>query len=219
MRFFLVRLLHPLLRRWYNWWSASKRHYRYRDLDLVVLPGVFHPGIFISTRTMVEWIETQALKGRSFLELGAGAGLVALVAARNGAVVTASDISEQAVRNLEENSRRTSLPITTVRSDLFDSLPQRFEVIAINPPYYPYEPRNEAEKAFFAGSERQYFTRLFPELRRRIGQGAEVYMVLSGDLDRKPIDAIAGLQALRLEEVHRKSFLGEAQVVHRIVPS
>ena len=218
MRHFLVRLLHPFLRRWYNWWSSKPRHYRYKELDLLVMPGVFHPGIFISTRTMVEHVETLNLAGRSFLELGAGAGLVALVAARNGAVSTASDISEQAVLNLTENAKRTKLALNVVRSDLFNSLPQRFDVIVINPPYYPYEPKNDAEKAFFAGGDRNYFIRLFPELARRIADGSEVYMVLSDDLDRRPIEAIATASRLGLKELHRKSWLGEAQVVFQIHP-
>ena len=218
MRHFLVRLLHPFLRHWYNWWSSKPRHYRYEGLDLLVMPGVFHPGIFISTRTMVEHVETLPLKGRSFLELGAGTGLVALVAARNGATATASDISEQAVLNLTENARRTNLPLNEVRSNLFNALPKHFDVIVINPPYYPYEPKNDAEKAFFAGGDRSYFIRLFPELARRIVDGSEVYMVLSDDLDRRPIEAIADTAGLGLKELRRKSWLGEAQVVFGIHP-
>jgi release factor glutamine methyltransferase len=218
MRHFLVRLLHPILRRIYEFWSRRTRHYHYHGLDLLVMPGVFHPGIFISTRTMVELVETLVLDGRNFLELGAGAGLVALVAGRKGAQATASDISEQALRNLEENARRNAIALHVVRSDLFGSLPQHFDIIAINPPYYPYEPRNEAEKAFFAGSDHGYFTRLFPELARRISARSEVYMVLSDDLDRRPIEALANSVGLHLDERHRKTWLGESQVVFQIVP-
>lgn len=219
MRPLLVRLLHPFLRRWYNWWSSRSRHYRYQGLDLVVLPGVFHPGIFISTRTMVAWVEGLALHGRTFLELGAGTGLVALVAARKGAIVTASDISEQAVRNVQENARRNQLVVNTVRSDLFIGLPQPFDVIVINPPYYPYDAKNEAERAFFAGAGHGYFVRLFPELAARVRSGTEVYMVLSDDLDRRPIDALAGAHGLVLTEVSRNAFLGEAQVVFKTTGS
>jgi release factor glutamine methyltransferase len=218
MRHFLIRLLHPILRRLYAWWSRRSRTFHKDGLDMVVLPGVFHPGIFISTGLMAEHVASLRLEGRGFLELGAGAGRVALIAAKKGARVTASDINPASIENVKVNADRNKLQVNVVRSDLFDALPQHFDTIAINPPYYPYEPRNEAEKAFFAGGDRDYFRRLFPELARRIASDAEVYMVLSDDLDRKPIEAIAGSYALRLKPVRRKSWLGEAQVVHRILP-
>lgn len=216
MRHFLVRLLHPLLRRWYGWWSMRTRHYRRDGLDLVVLPGVFHPGLFISTGLMAEHVATLDLKGRTFLELGAGSGRVALIAARTGARVTASDVSQAALENVTRNATRNHLPVTVVGSDLFEALPQHFDIIAINPPYYPYDAKTDAERAFFAGRDHDYFVRLFPELQRRITRGSEVYMVLSEDLDRRPIESLAASNGLCLEPSRRKGWFGEVQVVHRI---
>ncbi len=217
MRHFLVRLLHPFLRRWYGWWSKRTRHYRRDGLDLVVLPGVFHPGLFISTGLMAEHVAGLDLTGRSFLELGAGSGRIALTAARKGAHVTASDISDAALENLRINSARNRLPIDVVRSDLFDALPMHFDMITINPPYYPYDAENDAERAFFAGRDHGYFVRLFPELKERVGRGSEVYMVLSADLDQRPIGSIAARNGLKLTTARRKQWLGEVQVVHRVM--
>lgn len=216
MRSFLARTFHPLLRRCYRWWNSAPRTYRYHGLDLLVLPGVFHPGLFGSTRILAEHVATLGLRGRSFLELGAGTGLVALVAARKGAQVTASDVSGAAVRNLRENAQRNELPITVVHSDLFQALPGHYDVIAINPPYYARDPRNEAEQAFLAGSELDYFARLMPALHERIGRGSQVHMVLSADLDARGIDALAAQNGIGLAEVHRGRQFGEAQVVYRL---
>lgn len=213
MRRALVRLTHPVLRSWYGWWNAREQRYRYRGLDLVVLPGVFHPGIFGSTTALAEWVSALPLKGRTLLELGAGTGTVALLAARGGARVTASDVNEQALRNVEQNARRNALEVRTVRSDLFDDLPEPFDLIVINPPYYPRDPRNDAERAFLAGRDHAYFTRLAPALAGRIRSGSEVYMVLSADLDRRPIEAILGESGLATGEVHRRKWLGETQIV------
>jgi release factor glutamine methyltransferase len=137
MRRLLVHLLHPILRRWYTWSSSRRRRYRRDGLDLVVLPGVFHPGLFVSTGLMAEHVSSLDLRGRTFLELGAGSGRVALIAARKGAVVTASDVSAAAIENTTINASRNRLPVNVVRSDLFEALPQHFDVIVINPPYYP----------------------------------------------------------------------------------
>ncbi len=213
MRPLLVRLLHPFLRRWYAWWSSKPRRFKADGLDLMVLPGVFHPGIFISTGLMAEHVTSLDLAGKSFLELGAGAGRVALIAARGGARVIASDINPQAIENVKLNAARNGLEVEALFSDLFVGLPQHFDFIAINPPYYNYHPKTDAEKAFFTGSGHNYFVRLFPELVSRMRTGTSVFMVLSGDLDRRPIDELAKNSGISFTEVRRKVFLGEAQVV------
>ncbi|MCB0793014.1 MAG: methyltransferase [Flavobacteriales bacterium] len=209
--------MHPILRRWYAWYGRSPRRHRYDGLDLIVLPGVFHPGLFFSTRVLTEHIVSMELRGRTFLDLGAGSGLVALAAARMGANVTASDIAPAAIRNLEQNSERNDLPLHIVRSDLFAHLHERFDVIAINPPYYAKDPLSQADRAFFAGKDLDYFTCLFPALSDRVKSGTKVLMVLSGDLDLAPIASRARQAGLQLVDVHRKKRWGEEQVIFDVV--
>jgi hypothetical protein len=43
-------------------------------------------------------------------------------------------------------------------------------------------------------------------------------MVLSDDLDRRPIESLANSVGLHLHEMHRKTWLGESQVVFVVVP-
>jgi hypothetical protein len=43
-------------------------------------------------------------------------------------------------------------------------------------------------------------------------------MVLSDDLDLRPIGTLAEVSGLQLTPLRRKKWLGEAQVVHRIGP-
>lgn len=209
-------VLHPLLRRAYTWWNNAPRYYRADGLDLVVLPGVFHPGFFHSTALLAEHIATFDLKGRRFLELGAGTGRVALTAARAGAVVTASDINPKAVENVRINAARNNLTLDVVLSDLFDRLPGHFDIIAINPPYYQRDPATDAERAFLAGADHQYFRRLFPALAQRVDLGTQVVMVLSADVDLAPIAALARQCGLHFTEVRRKKRWGEAQVIFSV---
>ncbi|QQR87446.1 MAG: methyltransferase [Flavobacteriales bacterium] len=216
MRKLLVRLLHPLLRKWYSVHNAAPRHYRANGLDLVVLPGVFHPGFFHSTALLAEHITTLDLNGQRFLELGAGTGRVALTAARAGAVVTASDINPKAVENVRINAARNNLAVDAVQSDLFDQLPGHFDLIAINPPYYRRDPATDAERAFLAGADHQYFRRLFPVLAPRIDRGTRVMMVVSADVDLAPVAAIAKQSGLHFTEVRRKKRWGEAQVIFAV---
>jgi release factor glutamine methyltransferase len=77
--------------------------------------------------------------GTSFLEVGAGAGTLALAAARRGARVTATDLNPHAVRRLAAIARREGLDLVAVRTDLARGL-GRFDRIVANPPYLPTQP-------------------------------------------------------------------------------
>src|SRR5579884_2600406 len=52
-------------------------------------PDVFHPVLFRSSRVLVEHLLEQPLRGLRVLDMGTGAGPVAVVAASEGAIVTA----------------------------------------------------------------------------------------------------------------------------------
>lgn len=211
-----LRALAPALKSWYAWWNGKERHVRADGFDLVVLPGVFHPDLFFSTRLLAEHLKAIPLEGRTFLDLGTGSGRIALTAARAGASVTASDLNPAALDTAERNAAKNGLRITTVLSDQFEALPGRFDVIAINPPYYDHEPANPAEHAFHAGAGLRYFKRLFPALAGRLGQGTEVFMVLSEDLDLSRIRSIAKDCGLGMHAVLSKRRWAETSTVFAI---
>ena len=78
--------------------------------------------------------------GDRFLEVGCGAGLVSMVAAKRGAAVTATDLNPEAVRLAQENARENGLGVDVRKADLLADLPGPFDVVAFNPPYLPTAP-------------------------------------------------------------------------------
>lgn len=84
------------------WHFRKPRSFSFEDLKLTILPTVFHPGIYLSTGILVEFLSTIDLKGKTFLELGAGNGLTSFVAAKKGAIVTATDINTKAIEGIQE---------------------------------------------------------------------------------------------------------------------
>src|SRR5512137_1989507 len=65
---------------------------------------------------------TEVSPGEMFLEMGCGAGLVSLHAAKAGAAVTAADINPNAVRCTRRNAAHNNLRIEVLRSDLFENV-------------------------------------------------------------------------------------------------
>lgn len=92
------------------------------------------------TETLVE----EALKvlepGMEVLDLCTGSGCIIislLKHARVGISGTASDISKQALLIAKENAKQNQVEAELVRSDLFQNITGKYDVIISNPPYIP----------------------------------------------------------------------------------
>jgi release factor glutamine methyltransferase len=121
----------------------------FRGLDFMVSPAVLVP------RPDTEILVEAALAGIDgipppvrALDLctGSGAAAIALKHERPPADITASDISEAALEIAKINAARLlgntgadahALHITFIKSDLFENIPERFNLITANPPYIP----------------------------------------------------------------------------------
>ncbi|MFJ4788704.1 HemK2/MTQ2 family protein methyltransferase [Streptomyces sp. NPDC088794] len=76
--------------------------------------------------------------GAAVLDVGTGAGALALAAARRGARVTAVDRTYRAVLATRLNARLARLPVEVLRGDLFGPVVgRRFDLVVSNPPYVP----------------------------------------------------------------------------------
>jgi release factor glutamine methyltransferase len=118
-----------------------KGYAEYRDLEIIVEPGVFVP------RDSSEFLAEQAIrrlrkrKHPVHVDLATGAGTVALAVANevSAARVYGADISDDAVKLARRNARRLKLRATFKAGDLFDPLPATLlgsvDVITVHPPY------------------------------------------------------------------------------------
>ena len=121
-------------------------------------PGVYRP-------EGDTWLLTDVLRqggyaaGRRVLDVGTGAGPLALAAARAGAAtVTAVDLSLRSVIATWLNSRLHRAPLTVHRGDLFAPVAgQYFDLIMANPPYVPAAtdvlPRYRISRCWDAGPD------------------------------------------------------------------
>jgi release factor glutamine methyltransferase len=215
------RIVKPILDRamppLWRWYVRKPRRTKMEGLVLWVPVGVFHPKLFLSTRFMIRHLRGHSLAGKTLLEIGAGSGAVALVAAKLGAQVTATDISAIAVEAIQQNAAANGLAIQVVHSDLFEDLPrQTFDFVAVNPPYYPGNPQNEAEYAWFCGLEFEYFQRLFQGLNDYCHTESQVLMVLSEDCRFAEIAAIARTHGWEMIEVARRRRLAEWNYIYAV---
>lgn len=208
-----TRLYKPLLVKY----LSATRLYTYKGIRLVIPPAVFHPGFFFSTRLLLRYIATLPLNNKTFLEPGAGSGLIALYAARQGALAMATDINPIAVHALELNRYSNRIDLTIIKSDLFTHIPQQaFDIMAINPPYYKKQPSTPAEFAWYCGEHGEYFQQLFSGLPLYIHPESIVLMVLSDACDLNMIREIAFVNGFHLKCVRTKTNWIETNYIFKI---
>lgn len=207
------RVIYPISEKY----LTKERGYRYKDIKIVVFPRVFHPGLYFSTKFLLKYLEKIDLDKKYFLELGAGSGLISIYASRQGAFVTASDISLTAVYNIEKNTKMNDANVEVLRSDLFDEIPNcNYDFIVINPPYYRKSPTIEKEFAWYGGDDFQYFRKLFSQLGNYIYENTNVIIILSEEAEINMIKSIAGEYKFILEESDRKKIWGEQNYIFNV---
>ncbi len=87
-------------------------------------------------------------KYKTLLDIGTGSGAIAITIKKNApeVIVTASDISEKALSLATENAKSNDADVSFIKSDLFENIDEKFDVILSNPPYIPTKDIEKLEK-------------------------------------------------------------------------
>lgn len=196
---------------------SKTRTYSYKGIHLEVPPQVFHPGFFFSTKLLLHHISKEYLSGKTFLELGAGSGLLSIYAAMKDAFVVASDINPVSAKCIETNAEENTVEITIIQSDVFESIPQQgFDFIVVNPPYYKKKPSSLSDYAWYCGENGEYFQKLFKDLNNYIHQSSKVVMVLCDGCDLDMIRSLALENSFKMRCVQKKHNIVETNFIFRI---
>lgn len=133
--------------------------------------------------------------GTLLLEVGTGAGLAALTAARRGARVVATDLNPHALRRLHRQARIEGVDIALVRTDLARGL-GRFDRVLSNPPYLATRPEERDPDrwhnlAVDGGPDGCRVTaRLVEELDHHLAADGDAFVVVSSQQDAHALERI-----------------------------
>lgn len=204
-----------------QWYLKKPRRYTFSGFDLLIQPGVFHPGLFFSSNYLFSFISRQNLAGHRVCEVGCGSGLLSLLACSMSANVTALDISATAVNTTRENFKRNASRLKgayqVILSDLFSALPEQvFDVIIINPPYFFKPALSDGEKAWNCGSEGEYFETLFTQLPRYSHPESGIWMILADNCDIERIKSIARKHNCTFALLEQKKIYWEVNFIYRL---
>ena len=124
--------------------DAGTLLYLYRDCVFRVPDGVQSPkaGSLLFCRHLT------FRPGERVLEIGAGLGLAAVLAARSGARVVATDVVPAAVETIRANAVLNGVTLDARLGDCYAPVAgERFDLICSNPPQMPTPPARERDDA------------------------------------------------------------------------
>lgn len=123
------------------------------------------------------------LRGKKVLDMGCGSGALAVTAALADGDVLAVDINEAALEATKEAAGKLNIGVR--KSDLFESITEKFDLILFNPPYVPEgegdEHLSEEEHyALVSGPKgRDLIERFLKTFKKYLNPKGKVLMVIS----------------------------------------
>lgn len=197
---------------------GKARESNFMDLHLHIPVGVFHPSLFFSTKTMAKWLLTKPLKNKKVLEIGCGSGALSIITAQQGGQVFCCDINPAAIEATTLNAQKNKVELNIIQSNLFTNIGEKdFDIILNNPPYYPKDPGNIEENAWYAGSNHDYFTRLFRDAKPHLAVGGQLYLVLSDECNMELINQTARKAGFIHSLVHTRTTLIEKNFIFQYI--
>jgi methylase of polypeptide subunit release factors len=158
-------------------------------IEFVIHPNVFSPEQFFSTKWSAQILSHHLKDIESFLEIGAGSGLIAcyLAAKKPSLKALASDINEYAVANTQENITSLNLEsrVRSLQSDVFSNIPkQKYDAIFWAMPFGFVEHGEDLsilERAL-ADPGYQALERYFSQVKNYLSKNGKAYFLWSKKL-------------------------------------
>ncbi len=166
------------------------------------------------TELLVEKIITENPSVQTILEIGTGSGAIAIALAKGlkHPKITATDISEDAVKIARINAMENNADIIFNLSDIFENVKGKFDLIVSNPPYIPddeykklsreireFEPRD----ALLAKDDGLYFyKKILEKAKEYLTDKGKIYFEIGYNLAEK-IKKIANNKGYKKIEVSK----------------
>jgi release factor glutamine methyltransferase len=171
--------------------------------------GVYCPSD--DTFLLIEALEV--VPGDRALEIGCGSGLVSLHLARAGALVTSVDLNYEAAICTKAAASLNGLKLEVIRSDLFQNVEGRFDLIVFNPPYLRGEGTEMIDLAWAGGSNgTETLGRFLEQAPEHLDPAGRIVVIVSSDMEQTTLSGM--LDPFQVKELRsRHLFFEELRVL------
>ena len=184
----------------------------FNDLKLAVNPSVLIPRP--ETQDLVNWILYSENSPKTILDIGTGSGCIAISLKKHfpEATVSATDISQDALRTAAWNAQENQIAVTFFHMDILNAVPdEKYDIIVSNPPYVGEDEKKEMrpnvlnyepELALFASDPLLFYKRISSVSTTKLHEGGNLYMEMNEYYADEIYSAIesTGLKNIEIKE-------------------
>lgn len=164
--------------------------------------GVFSPDTNLTHSTSILIKHLPDVRNKRIIDMGCGTGIIAITCALQGAEhVIASDVSNNAIQNTKENIQRYNLEklIDLRKSNLFESIPEKFDYILANLPILD-EVWNDKE-----GEASNLIKKFVLEAIKHLELDGSLYFAWGSFSDITPLKEWLSHQNLQMKEISEEA--------------
>lgn len=192
-----------------------------RDRYLVVLPNVFHPGLYNTSVHFAESIDKANIREDDYvLDLGTGSGIGAVFAAKYSKHVIATDINPFAVECARANAalNSSSNKIDVRLGSMFDPVKnEKFDLILYTPPFYMGKPKDWHERAFRGGEDEDHVCHIFfKDVSKHLKPNGRVKMLWSIIADYPDMEKRLEENNLMVKKIEKKDNITEIILIYEL---
>lgn len=104
-------------------------------LDITIIENKYTLTPRPETEYLAQIIRDDNQNPKAVLDMCAGSGCIGLSLAKAGHKVTLVDISRGAIKSIKKNAQINDLEVSVIRSDFFNKVTGKYDIIVSNPPY------------------------------------------------------------------------------------
>lgn len=159
------------------------------------------------------------------LEVGTGSGAIAILLARLGCDVTATDINPKAIELAKRNAEQNNVNVRFIIGDLFAGLNETFDIVVFNPPYLPEDDYDflldHYDRMSLVGGRKgnEILMRFIKDLPKYLKPGGNAYIVVSSLSRPEEVFKALRKHGFECEIVEARSFFFEKIMVIRCFKS
>ncbi len=163
------------------------------------------------TFLLINTLEKEALKGK-VIEIGTGSGIVGKSIMERGLDIIVTDINPHAIKNAKE------LGLKTIKSDLFENIDGKFDIIIFNAPYLPKDVKTDKwmDKATIGGKKgSEVIEKFLKQAKEHLKREGKIYLVFSSRTLK--VREIAKELGYSLKVLSSKSFFFEKIFIAKLI--
>jgi len=125
---------------------------------------------------------------KKILDVGCGSGFLGILISKlTGSEIFCVDVNEDAVKTTKKNAKKNGAKLCVLKSNLFEKIEDKFDLIIFNPPYIPVEDKNVMGRNQWSDPGLSTIKRFVKTAKNYLSKKGRILMLISSITGEKEV--------------------------------